>query len=255
VPGLRALLGRSVDTLSIAPADGGLRVHVDRPFAMQRVNLKAPALPVQVVGRIEPTARVSRDSVHLAVALNGTIVATTQTWTGQAGWLAMVPQDALRQGTNDLEVFLVDPSLAADLKRLAPTPRSRLGINLVFADYGEWGVEHEGLHGGERSGKVRFRWTDGSALIRVPLERGDRPSELQLDLRSGGQAGNELRVLVNDCPVLTSELPGRAWSATVRLDRCGLTGGVVTIRLLSGTRQPRNDTRTLGVAVTRLMLK
>jgi hypothetical protein len=44
----------------------------------------------------------------LAIALNGTLVATTRAWPGGLRWMAMLPPDRLRAGPNDIAVFLVD---------------------------------------------------------------------------------------------------------------------------------------------------
>ena len=256
VPGLESLVGRSVGSLPVRAPEGGLRLHVDRPLALKRVDLDARALPVQVAGRIEPVARVNREPISLAVALNGTIVATTRTWRGQAGWSAMLPPDQLRDGENDVAVFLADAAAPDRLMRLpVAARRSPIDVNLLFAGYGEWGVEVEGMYRSEKSARGRFRWTNGSAVVRIPLEKGVQPAELQVELRSGGHRGNELRILVGECPVVTETLSGGPWSTSVSLERCRPFGDSMAIRILSGTHKPERDPRQLGIALTRLSVR
>ena len=254
-PGLGSLPGRPVSAFEIGSGDDGLRVHIDRPYALRQVRLDGPALPVQLTGRLEPAARVSRHPVFLAVALNGTIVATTQTWRRQAGWMALLPPHALREGENQVEVFRVRRDRATRLVRLPhPLPDPR-GVNLLFARSGEWGIEHVGFFQRERSGGRSFRWTDGAGVIRLPLPRGTQPVELSLDLRSTGPAGKQLRVLVDDCEVLAETLEGGALSRSVSLGRCGPPGDELVVRIASDTHQPRRDRRRLGVALSSVVLR
>lgn len=253
-PALRELPGMPVSALDIGRGSG-LRAHVDRPYAWRRVRLDGPSLPIQIRGRIEPAARASRRPVPLAIGVNGTIAAVSETWRNQAGWMALLPPEALREGENRVEVFAVDRSSAQRLVLLpSPVPDPR-GVNLLFAEAAEWGVERDGLFGTERSGRTRFRWTDGAATITVPLPRGATPGRLDVDVRSSGPSSKQFRVLVDDCEVVSETLEGGAVDRSASLERCQVRGSEVVLRILSDTHQPRRDERRLGVALSRVALR
>jgi hypothetical protein len=110
VPGRRALAGRDVRSFGELRTIDNVQVAVDGLDALKRVNPNGRDLPAQLVGRfIQTDAREAARHV-LAVALNGTIVATTRAWPGTLRWMAMLPPDALRAGDNDIEIFIVEPS-------------------------------------------------------------------------------------------------------------------------------------------------
>jgi hypothetical protein len=252
--GLEALVGRSIDSLLVSPATGGLSVYVDRLFALRRVRLEGPTLPVQAVGRLDPAARVTGQPARLAVALNGTIAATTRTWTGQGGWMAMLPPDRLREGENTLEVFLIDPAAPHRLTRLPLIQQSPFGINLLFADYDKWGVEQEGLLQSEKSDGTWQRSTEGSMLMVVPLG-AEQPAWLRLELRSPEPGGNQLRVFVDDCVVLARTMSSGQWSADIPLGRCRPSGRTMKIRIASETSQQGREPHPVGFALSRVSIR
>ena len=53
---------------------------------------------------------VIEERVSLAIAVNGMVVATTQTYQEHDEWVfaSMIPEEALTPGKNGLEVFVVD---------------------------------------------------------------------------------------------------------------------------------------------------
>jgi hypothetical protein len=110
VPGLLALAGRSVESFGDIPAIDSVRVVVEGRDALVNLNPKSRYLPAQLMGRFDQAD--ARDAARhvLAVALNGTIVATTRAWPGSVRWMVMLPPDGLRAGRNDVEVFVVEPS-------------------------------------------------------------------------------------------------------------------------------------------------
>jgi hypothetical protein len=99
------LVGRDVDDFHVER--GGGRVEIASLEAFRHVDPLAPAVPFDVSGRLsKPPAQ---SFAHVAVAVNGTIAAVTRTWNDARGrWLATVPPERWRRGTNDLAVFLVE---------------------------------------------------------------------------------------------------------------------------------------------------
>ncbi|HXE79974.1 MAG TPA: sulfatase-like hydrolase/transferase, partial [Vicinamibacterales bacterium] len=254
-PGLERLSGTMVTSHTILPSSGGMRVHVDRPYALGRVDLNGPALPVQITGRIEPAASANGDPLALAIAVNGVIAATTQTWRGQAGWMALLPPDVLRDGRNELDVFAVDRTSGLRLVRLPRTTPDPRGINLLFAGFADWGVELDGLYEHERSGRTRFRWTNGAASIAIPLPDGIVPKSVELDVRSTGPKWKRIRVLVDECEAASETVGPGAASLELPLDRCPRPRDRMHLRIVSETHRLERDTRQLGVALTRAAIE
>ena len=97
-------------------AAGGLgaapvQITLDWPDAFTDIDLGADFIPAHITGHVTP-ARLGGQSVSLAVAINGTIRATTRPWSvpiqGRQGvWSAVVPEAAFRSGPNTVEVFVV----------------------------------------------------------------------------------------------------------------------------------------------------
>jgi hypothetical protein len=110
VPGLRSLAGRDVGSFGEIRRIDSVSLAVDGRDAFKHVNPNGRDLPAQLVGRFVRTDVREAARHVLAVALNGTIVATTRAWPGTLRWMAMLPPDALRAGENDVDVFVVDPS-------------------------------------------------------------------------------------------------------------------------------------------------
>ncbi len=110
------LLGRRPPEIGIAstpaagtPASGEkvLRVELDQAWVYDQVDPDSPFVPAQVTGRVRFSRR--RDTpVELAIVVNGTVEAVTQTFDherGGARFTAMVREEALRAGRNRIEVF------------------------------------------------------------------------------------------------------------------------------------------------------
>jgi hypothetical protein len=110
VPGLLALAGRRVESFGKIQEIASVRVVVERRDALLNVNLNSRSLPAQLTGRFDATDAGDAADIVLAVALNGTVVATTRAWPRSQRWMAMLPPDGLRSGKNDVEVFVVEPS-------------------------------------------------------------------------------------------------------------------------------------------------
>jgi hypothetical protein len=111
VPGYRTLVGRDVGSFGAVRPIDGVRVVFDEREALAAVDLLAPDVPAQLLGRfVEPDDRAAAGRYLLAIGLNGTIVATTRAWPDSLRWMAMLPPGQLRSGRNDIDVFVVDPA-------------------------------------------------------------------------------------------------------------------------------------------------
>jgi hypothetical protein len=99
------LIGRRLSSLSVEPSEG-LRVDLDSPELLRYVDRDTDLLPTRIQGTISGT---NGKDVDLAIAVNGRIAAVTRTIqiTGQTFFGAMVPEDSLRNGRNDVQVLLV----------------------------------------------------------------------------------------------------------------------------------------------------
>ena len=110
VPGWLALAGRSVDSFGNIQGIDTVRVVVEGRDALVNLNPNSRSLPAQLMGRFDVTDPADVARHVLAVALNGTIVATTRAWPRSQRWVVMLPPDRLRAGKNEVEVFVVEPS-------------------------------------------------------------------------------------------------------------------------------------------------
>jgi len=109
LPDLRHLIGRELG--SFGPIDATeVRLIFQNQDALKNVDLNAPQLPVQVIGRVRGGLSPTTATTRVAVALNGTVVATTRTWPGRVEWMAMLPPAALKAGANRVDLFVVDPA-------------------------------------------------------------------------------------------------------------------------------------------------
>jgi hypothetical protein len=88
----------------------GTRAVLDRSADYRDVWLDARLLPVKVSGRL--TGSGSRKPTDLAIALGGTLVATAPTVSPRPNARqvisVLVPEDALREGRNRLDVFAIE---------------------------------------------------------------------------------------------------------------------------------------------------
>ncbi len=255
LPGFETLVDRSVASCPVDEDPSGFRLRIARPLALEDVDIGAPALPVQVGGWVEPTDRVATTPAAVAIALNGQIVATTQTSPGQAGWSAIVPPSRLKNGPNRMDVFL----LRADRPDTLFRPRGSGGArepNLASPQASMQGVGHSGLYRPERGGGRVFRWTDGHAIIDVPIEPEHPPSTLSASVVLSGPKGKKVRLRVDGCEVAADVLAGGAWSRTVSLGPCVPKGYWARIEVQSDTHKPPGrDTRRLGVGLATLTLE
>jgi hypothetical protein len=116
----RELHGRAVAELTVVPKRSRLRAAVRAAQRLRNVNLAGPFLPTWVIGRLQGAPASGR---RLAVALNGRIAATCPTFrnTGgptRANFSCLLPDTALRQGANQLELFEILPGRQVRLQRI-----------------------------------------------------------------------------------------------------------------------------------------
>jgi hypothetical protein len=100
------LLGLPVDPAA-RPAPGGPRATVDGARAYRAVDTRANVLPLLVSGLVEGLA----SERELAVAVNGTIAATTRVYPRDTRLLfsALIPPESLQDGPNAVTVHQVLP--------------------------------------------------------------------------------------------------------------------------------------------------
>jgi hypothetical protein len=62
-----------------------------------------------MIGRVRGGLTSTTAATRVAVALNGTVVATTRAWPGRAYWMAMLQPAAMKAGANRVDLLVVDP--------------------------------------------------------------------------------------------------------------------------------------------------
>ena len=81
--------------------------QIDNVVQFEDVDILSGTLPLAVRGSIEDSID---KRVSVAIAVNGTIVATTQSHVEHDQWVfvSMIPEKSLRSGKNDVRAFIVD---------------------------------------------------------------------------------------------------------------------------------------------------
>ena len=246
------------------PAPGaageGPRGHARRSRRDSRTLIvDAPLFPARLNGRVTSVHPI--EHVPLAVAINGTIRATTWAEVPEGYvlrlWTALVTPHWFKAGANDIEVFVVDdgnPPVLHPAMRAAGRPA---GINLILPiSRDTWGVEQHGLYALEPLDADRsFCWTDGAATVTTSIDPRRPPRSLRVGLDGTGPQGASLTVRLDGCVLFDGRLPPGPWYRTFALDRCPPSGDRATVTLTSSTFVPGGgDDRTLGVGVVALNL-
>ena len=105
--GTGAIVGRKLEDLTVG-ASSGLRGQVDRRDAFTRVELGRGPVPALVWGRL--TGAVTSTSVEVAIVVNGTVGGVSGLFSDDEApnrFAAVVPDDLLRNGRNDVRLFQV----------------------------------------------------------------------------------------------------------------------------------------------------
>ena len=256
-----SLIGRAVGSLRSATA-AEFDVVLDVHSLMQDVDPDADFVPVHITGAV---AGVPEDAPPptLAIAVNDRIAAVTQPYSFRVlgrreAWEAIINPSWLTPGHNALEVFEVRRDAGDGTVALAATAGETLASvwpNLILEEELQaLGGQAAGFYGTEWTGTRPFRWTQGDARLRVPVDPEAVPAVLAVDvLLTGGP--KQLAIAVDGC-TLVDEIVSRRWSATFDLDGCPLAAPEVEIALLSETHVPSaRDGRTLGVGVGLIELR
>jgi hypothetical protein len=116
----RELLGTRADSWPALPASGR-RADLDNGARFKNVVLDSPGPPVKLTGRLAGTA--STAPLDMAIAVNGTIVATAPTIAPRQGapriFSVLIPESSLREGVNSVDLFAIENGSA--LRRLGGT--------------------------------------------------------------------------------------------------------------------------------------
>jgi hypothetical protein len=113
------LVGRLLADLTVGEVEGA-SVELDNRELLDTYDPKSPLAPVYVTGRIEGVA----PGQDLAVAVNGRLATTTRTFDvgGAAHFAVLVPEGALRPGSNEVDILVVSPG--GSLERVQPAAPS-----------------------------------------------------------------------------------------------------------------------------------
>jgi hypothetical protein len=110
----RELLGRSVSAVAVQPStDEGVKLSGRE--LLSAVDLSLDVLPSYITGTLTGHHPAQQD---LAVAVNGKIEAVTRSYAefGQAKFAALVPEQSIRHGANDVSVYAVNGTRLAELE-------------------------------------------------------------------------------------------------------------------------------------------
>jgi hypothetical protein len=99
----KQLIGKSVSELN--PLTGNSTASVWKLPVYSKVDPNSPVAPVLIAGKVQPEPRTP---VGIAVAINGTIRATTSTFENETGrFRAIVPDNSFRSGANTIQVLIL----------------------------------------------------------------------------------------------------------------------------------------------------
>ena len=106
----RELVGRRLEELDVR-AGGEAYARLDQAGELQEVDRAAEEIPARLTGVLSGDGGPVRD---LVVALNGGIVATARSYSfaGEERFSVLVPESALRPGTNRVQLFWLRPGPA-----------------------------------------------------------------------------------------------------------------------------------------------
>jgi hypothetical protein len=105
-PHARHLLGTQLGRASLKPA-GDVQIALDKPAQFNAVVRERDPLPIYISGVLK-TGR--SDPLNVVVTVNGTVAAIAQSYTARGGHMfgTLIPESALRDGTNSVTAFVVD---------------------------------------------------------------------------------------------------------------------------------------------------
>ena len=116
------LIGRASNRL-LSAASVDVRVLLDDRDRYRQVDPASSFVPAQITGQLLPMRANHLTPYDLAVAINGTIRATTRSFQmndGKVLFSAIVPEGAFHPGENSVEVFAILPTDSGRIVRIQP---------------------------------------------------------------------------------------------------------------------------------------
>ena len=250
------LLGRAVVDLRVSNAVNTVEFALDVHGDFTNVDPDSIFLPAQLAGRARWLD--STDPAVVAVAVNGVVRVTTQTYRFPErgvnnAWSLLLPGDSLQAGENEIEVFVVRPGGTPVLHRTHFSRARPVDLLSNAAAYG-MGVTYEGLYDRQGRGDGSFRWTNGAARVIVPDNGSAQPQALRVSLATPGAEEKGLVIRVNDCEVFEGRVPPGPWSKVFAMPQCEDADQPTVIELRSMSHHEERTDRELGVAVQRIDL-
>ncbi len=252
----------------MAPATAAaspIRCRLDREAYYGSVDPAAPVVLTNIAGRLQRAQANGHPApLQLAVAVNGTVRATTETYfdDGQEKFAALVPEDALRAGRNDIAVY--DLRGPDELRSIQLNARQQYawGTELLFGDKGNAGPFYGIGWSNPESG---ITWTDGhlaTLVLPAPPPKGDVTLTASFSgfVSAGKLVHQTARLLVNRHEVVQWVATGDFQDHTATIPKECLRGTVVEIQFdLPDAASPMEmgtgtDPRTLGLAMLKLTL-
>jgi hypothetical protein len=206
-----------------------------QPERFSKVDPESYLVPGEIVGWLGPREKVSQQQ-PIAVAVNGVIRGTTQTYLNRSlaktgVWSTLVAESSFRPGENKVEVFLIERGSQGKVTlraiRRKDEPVSYLGVSLV-GGVQLLGIKSRGITKGS------MRWTDGTATITVPLAPSDKPKKLRVELADTGPDGATMEILLDGHQLWHGQVPPGAWQQTLDISSIELRHRV-TIEIKSDT--------------------
>jgi hypothetical protein len=116
-----------------------LRLELDAPDLYDAVDPAASYVPLHLSGTIGNLAG-QEGSLNLAISVNGVVRATTRTYRIEGyedQFAALLPPDALREGANEIRVFVIREQAGATALQEIPSPQ-RPVYRRMSDNTGEW---------------------------------------------------------------------------------------------------------------------
>ena len=266
------LVGQQVDSLRFVESKSGLGAVFQSESLYEAVDLNAEFLPVFLKGWIikdrsfkDLPLSVSPEvdyPLKLAIALNGTIQATTQTLKfpvmGRGGfWSTFLEPDQLISGRNKIEIFLIhSQGSEVSFERVYGNENVTSDHNLILKTAEISGRSRlSGFSGPKYTAGREFRCLNGRGEVVVPVRPGQTLSVLDIDILRGQRVYSQLKILVNDCEVFDGRIPPHSWSQTLSLLDCRINGDKIRIEFLDDIPSSPDGTRlTSGACVEALHL-
>jgi glycosyltransferase involved in cell wall biosynthesis len=131
---------------------------------------------------------------------------------------------------------------------LSPLAHFRRRVGLWLRQLLMVPVYAAGFYGAERDGNQMNRWTDGHAMLKIPLASGQVPLRLLID----SPAETRLSVQLNGQPIQALDLLPGASNMPIEIMARSNRDGVATIELISAAHDQligSRDSRSAGVAL------